>query len=135
MSNVSKKSREEYVQVVFAAIAHRYDLLNTLLSFNRDRYWRQFAVRQTGLVAGDTVLDVCCGTGMMAMAEAELVGATGSVTGIDFSPPMLAVAAQRIAKTPHCGIIKLLEGNAMALPFADNTFDCATIAFRVAQRP
>ena len=135
MSNVSKKSKEEYVQVVFAAIAHRYDLLNTLLSFNRDRYWRQFAVRQTKLAVGDKVLDVCCGTGMMAIAEAELVGKTGSVTGLDFSPPMLAVAAERIAKTPYGKNIQLLEGNATALPFADNSFDCATIAFGLRNVP
>jgi demethylmenaquinone methyltransferase/2-methoxy-6-polyprenyl-1,4-benzoquinol methylase len=129
------KDKEAHVQSVFAAIARRYDLLNTVLSFNQDRYWRRFAIRQTGLQPGGNALDVCCGTGMMVLAEAEIVGPEGHVTGLDFSRPMLAVAAEHIAKTNYAERIKLIEGNAMDLPFPDNTFDCATIAFGLRNVP
>jgi len=135
LAKLKGKDKEAHVQSVFAAIARRYDLLNTVLSFNQDRYWRRFAIRQTGLKAGGNALDVCCGTGMMVIAEAEIVGPDGHVTGLDFSPPMLAVAAENIAKTSYSDRIELLEGNAMALPFADNTFDCATIAFGLRNVP
>jgi len=135
LAKLKGKDKEAHVQSVFAAIARRYDLLNTVLSFNQDRYWRRFAIRQTGLKAGSNALDVCCGTGMMVIAEAEIVGPDGHVTGLDFSPPMLAVAAENIAKTSYSDRIELLEGNAMALPFADNTFDCATIAFGLRNVP
>ncbi len=135
MTKLKGKEKEAHVQAVFAAIARRYDLLNTVLSFNQDRYWRRFAIRQTGLQVGGKALDVCCGTGMMVLAEAEIVGEHGHVTGLDFSRPMLDVAAERIAKTKYGGRIELVEGNAMALPFADNTFDCATIAFGLRNVP
>jgi len=135
LTKLKGKEKEAHVQAVFAAIARRYDLLNTVLSFNQDRYWRRFAIRQTGLQAGGKALDVCCGTGMMVLAEAEIVGERGHVTGLDFSRPMLDVAAERIAKTAYGGRIELVEGNAMALPFADDTFDCATIAFGLRNVP
>ena len=135
MAKLKGKDKEAHVQSVFAAIARRYDLLNTVLSFNQDRYWRRFAIRQTRLANGGNALDVCCGTGMMVIAEAEIVGPNGHVTGLDFSPPMLAVAAENIAKTSYSDRIELMEGNAMALPFADDTFDCATIAFGLRNVP
>ena len=129
------KNKEEYVEAIFSAIAHRYDLLNSLLSFNQDKSWRRFAVRQTGLKPGGRALDVCCGTGMFALELAKAAGPGGKVVGVDFCEQMLARGCQRIAKTPYAGVIELVFGNAVALPLADDGFDCATIGFALRNVP
>ncbi|MBC7347041.1 MAG: bifunctional demethylmenaquinone methyltransferase/2-methoxy-6-polyprenyl-1,4-benzoquinol methylase UbiE [Clostridia bacterium] len=128
-------SKEDYVRDLFESIAHRYDLLNTLLSFNRDKYWRRFAVARTGLRAGGTALDVCCGTGSLALELARVAGTGGRVVGVDFAPRMLAEAKRRLGRRPEGRIIELICGNAVALPFADDTFDCATIGFALRNVP
>lgn len=129
------RNKEEFVYNVFSSIAHRYDLLNTTLSFNRDKYWRRFTVEHSGLKPGDKGLDVCCGTGMLAMEQARVVGLNGNVVGLDFCESMLTKAVENIKKTPYQGIIELVKGNAMDLPFPDNTFDCATIGFALRNVP
>lgn len=129
------KNKEEYVEAIFSAIAHRYDLLNSLLSFNQDKSWRRFAVRQTGLRPGGRGLDVCCGTGMFALEQAKVAGPNGKVVGVDFCEKMLARARLNIAKTPYAGVIELVFGNAVKLPLADDSFDCATIGFALRNVP
>jgi len=128
-------TKEEYVRGIFNNIAPRYDLLNTVLSFNRDRGWRRFAVARAGLVPGDKVLDVCCGTGMLALELARAVNPGGQVIGLDFAPAMLQIARRRLAASPPGHLVQLVEGNALELPFADNTFDCATVAFGLRNLP
>ncbi|MDR3564255.1 MAG: demethylmenaquinone methyltransferase [Negativicutes bacterium] len=135
MNKSASWNKEEFVHNLFCTIAHRYDLLNTLLSFNRDRYWRRFAIGQTGLAAGQTGLDVCCGTGLMSIGLAKRLGPEGRVVGLDFCRSMLDIAVTNIAKTPYGANIELIEGNAMALPFADDSFDCATIGFALRNVP
>ncbi|MEW6274271.1 MAG: demethylmenaquinone methyltransferase [Bacillota bacterium] len=129
------KNKEEYVHEIFSAIAHRYDLLNSLLSFNRDKAWRRFAVLRTGLKPGGRGLDVCCGTGMFAIEQAKVVGPGGKVVGVDFCAKMLARAKINIGKTPYGSVIELVHGNAVNLPLADNAFDCATIGFALRNVP
>lgn len=129
------QNKEKFVHSVFTAIAGCYDLMNTLLSFNRDKYWRRFAVGRTGLRPGGYALDVCCGTGMLALEQAKAVGAAGKVVGLDFCREMLTVAEKNIARTEYGPVIELVEGNAMSLPFADNTFDSATIGFALRNVP
>lgn len=128
-------NKEEYVHAVFSAIAHRYDFLNTALSFNRDKYWRRFAIAQSGLKSGDKCLDVCCGTGMLTLQLAEAAGLSGEVTGLDFCGEMLSVARTNIGKTPYQPMIRLVEGNAVNLPFDDDAFSCATIGFALRNVP
>lgn len=135
MTDFAPADKEKYVHSVFAAIARRYDLMNTLLSFNRDKYWRRFAVSRTGLAAGGRALDVCCGTGRLAVELARVSGPEGRVVGIDFCRAMLDVAAGNIARTPYAATIDLVEANAMALPFADDSFDTATIGFALRNVP
>lgn len=127
--------KAEYVRGVFAKIAKRYDLMNTLLSFNQDRYWRRRAVGETGLATGGRALDVCCGTGMLTLALAERVGPSGTVCGLDFSPEMLNVARAKVAQSTCGSRIELLEGDAMALPFPEDRFDAATIGFALRNVP
>ncbi len=81
-----------YVHSAFAAIADRYDLLNTLLSFNQDRGWRRSTVSSLGLRGPEAVLDVATGTGKLAREVERKVGAGGRVVGIDFCEPMLRKA-------------------------------------------
>lgn len=129
------RNKEEYVHEVFSSIAHRYDFLNTTLSFNRDKYWRKFTVEHTGLKPGDVGLDVCCGTGMLALEQARVVGLEGHVVGLDFCENMLDRALENIKRTPYQKVIELVRGNAMELPFPDNAFDCATIGFALRNVP
>ncbi|MFZ5634130.1 MAG: demethylmenaquinone methyltransferase [Bacillota bacterium] len=128
-------SKEDYVHDIFSSIAHRYDLLNTTLSFNRDKYWRKFAVSRCNIQPGGKGLDVCCGTGMLAMELARAAGGQGEVVGLDFCENMLAKAVENIGKTPYKDVIRLVHGNATDLPFPDNYFDCATIGFALRNVP
>lgn len=128
-------SKEEYVQKIFNYIAPRYDLLNTVLSFNCDRGWRRFAVAKAGLAPGDKALDVCCGTGMLSLELARAVAPDGQVIGVDFAPAMLQVARRRLAKSPYGHLVQLVEGNALDLPFPANNFDSVTIAFGLRNLP
>lgn len=111
---------------MFGAIAPQYDLLNRSLSLGLDRSWRRRTVRRLDLKPGARLLDLGCGTGDLALAFA----ATGvTVVGADFAGPMLPLArskAQRRRLAP-CW----LRGDALALPFADRSFDAVTVAFGV----
>jgi demethylmenaquinone methyltransferase/2-methoxy-6-polyprenyl-1,4-benzoquinol methylase len=108
---------------MFDRIARRYDLVNTVLSLGTDGGWRRRAARETGLRAGGSALDVACGSGKLTVQLARVAGPGGRVVGLDFSPKMLAVARRE-----HPGI-EFMEGDALNLPFADSSFDVATIAF------
>jgi len=121
-------SRERYVQGLFSSIAGNYDFVDTLLSFNRDRYWRRFAARRAGLKLGGKALDVATGTGKLALELAREAGDVGEVVGVDFCDEMLNRAQDKLVKTKHRNVTLALA-TAGALPFPDNTFDCVTIGF------
>jgi demethylmenaquinone methyltransferase/2-methoxy-6-polyprenyl-1,4-benzoquinol methylase len=116
------------VRDMFAGIAGRYDTLNHLLSMNIDKGWRR-AVREklTDVLADPNaiVLDVACGTGDLSLELQR--HAKAKVVGTDFCRPMLAVAADKTGKTDMS--IPYIEGDAMNLSFADDSFDAVTIAF------
>jgi len=113
---------------MFASVAHRYDLLNHLLSFNIDRSWRRRTVERVEPVLARPaarVLDVCCGTGDLLMAlEARRDSA---VWGCDFCRPMLALARRKLAAAEMC--CALTEADALGLPFPDASIDLVTSAF------
>ena len=112
---------------MFAGIARRYDLLNHLLSANIDRRWRRLVAERLrdALTAGTRTLDVACGTGDLSLTLAE-AGQT-RVTGVDFCRPMLEIARQKAASLER--EIPFVEGDALKLPFAAESFDVASIAF------
>lgn len=128
------RPKEQFVHSVFESIAHRYDRMNTILSFRRHKAWRKFTMKMMAVKPGDTAIDVCCGTCDWAIALAEASG-TGEIVGLDFSQNMLKVAESKIRERGLDRQIRLIHGNAMALPFADNTFDHATIGFALRNVP
>lgn len=132
--------RASKVNQLFAAIAPRYDRINDLQSFGMHHRWKDRLVKLAGLKPGDQALDVCCGTGDIT----ERLAATGAITtGLDFTDEMLAVARARArmsearkpnaegghAFTDHGSRITYLQGDAMHLPFASNSFDAVTVGF------
>jgi demethylmenaquinone methyltransferase / 2-methoxy-6-polyprenyl-1,4-benzoquinol methylase len=111
----------ESVRGMFDRIAPVYDVMNHVMTAGLDRRWRKLAVQQV-VWPGDRVLDACCGTGDLAV-EAERRG--GRVVGLDFSGRMLERARKK------SGAIEWVQGDALALPFADGEFDAATVGFGV----
>ena len=119
----------EQVREMFASIARRYDAANEVLSLGVHRGWRRAAVRLSGVVRGDRVLDCATGTGDLALAFKRAVGPTGEVVGTDFCAEMLEPAP---AKARRAGLeIRFEVADALALPYADRSFDVASIAFGI----
>lgn len=131
----SGKDKATYVQETFNAIAKRYDLMNTLMSFGLDKSWRRRAVRTVEAKPGMHILDVCCGTGQLSMELAGTIGASGKVTGLDFSENMLKKAKENIDHSPYQPWINIRQGDAMHLPFSDNTFDGVTVGWGLRNLP
>ena len=116
------------VREMFGGIAKRYDFLNHFLSVNTDKRWRRVVRKklQDALASPDAlVLDVACGTGDLSQELQQ--NARAKIIGTDFCRPMLAVAAGKNPKNQTS--IPYIEGDALALPFADESFDAVTIAF------
>lgn len=117
------------IQEIFDRIAPVYDELNDRLSFGQHRIWKRMAVKWAHPQAGDTVLDLCCGSGDLALILAKLVGKDGKVIGADFSSQQLAIARQRQQQKGILPPIEWVEADALNLPFSDSSFDCVTIGY------
>ncbi len=124
----SPGSKAFTVKNMFDTIAGKYDLMNSIASLGMDKLWRKKAARECATLPGGSYLDVCTGTGMLALELARLVRPGGRVVGIDFSRNMLAIARERV-KCLGFENIDLVEGDALSLPFNSDTFDCVTLAF------
>ncbi|NQU50630.1 MAG: bifunctional demethylmenaquinone methyltransferase/2-methoxy-6-polyprenyl-1,4-benzoquinol methylase UbiE [Planctomycetes bacterium] len=111
---------------MFSEIAPKYDFLNRLLSFGIDRRWRRHTRRRLDLAPNSTLLDLCCGTGDLAL---EFAQNQVQVWGADFTYPMLPLAKQK-ADSKQLNI-HWAQANAQALPYADESFDAITIAFGI----
>jgi demethylmenaquinone methyltransferase/2-methoxy-6-polyprenyl-1,4-benzoquinol methylase len=113
---------------MFGRVAHRYDLANHLLSFNIDRLWRRHTVRSVRHILNRPdarTLDICCGTGDLALALER--SSAAPVIASDFCRPMLTAAQAKIARG-HARVA-LFEGDALSLPLADGSLDLITVAF------
>jgi len=144
------EQRAAKVQALFATIARRYDLINDVQSFGLHRRWKRRLVSLAKVKRGARALDVCCGTGDLALA---LAAQGAEVTGLDFSEAMLAVAKSKgqnlkskaarpesrvqspESTAPRANLQsairnpQFVHGDAMKLPFADGAFDIVTVGF------
>jgi demethylmenaquinone methyltransferase / 2-methoxy-6-polyprenyl-1,4-benzoquinol methylase len=131
----SKPSRDsaqfaEQVNRMFDRVAGRYDLLNSLMSAGLHHRWRERAADRAELSAGDSVLDVCCGTGDLAFELSRRVAPNGKVIGCDFSEPMLDLAREKAANRAVEGV-RFEWADALSLPYDAGRFDAVTVGFGV----
>jgi demethylmenaquinone methyltransferase/2-methoxy-6-polyprenyl-1,4-benzoquinol methylase len=116
---------------MFDAIAPRYDLLNGVLSAGLDRYWRRQAIRSLGLTGRETVLDVCTGTGDVALAAVRAKRGARRVVGVDFAGAMLVRARAKVRSRGLSERVRVVRGNATCLPVESASVDATTIAFGI----
>ncbi|WP_047152628.1 demethylmenaquinone methyltransferase [Aneurinibacillus tyrosinisolvens] len=128
------EEKAEFVHSVFESIAKDYDRMNSVISFGRHVAWREYTNRRMGVKAGETAIDLCCGTCDWTISLANAIGPTGEIVGLDFSQNMLDVGAQKVKKQ-GLNQITLVNGDAMKIPYPDNSFDYATIGFALRNVP
>ncbi len=125
----SKASKKVQVRQMFDRIAGRYDLLNRLLSFRADVYWRRELVRRVRPYRPRRILDVATGTGDVVLALTALV--PEKIVGIDIAPKMIEHAQRKVAAAASSVHIQLGIADAENLPYDDDAFDAVTVAFGV----
>jgi demethylmenaquinone methyltransferase/2-methoxy-6-polyprenyl-1,4-benzoquinol methylase len=118
------------VNRMFDRVAGRYDALNSVMTAGLHHRWRERAAAQTELSPGDSALDVCCGTGDLALELARLVTPGGHVVGCDFSEPMLDLAREKAAAR-GVGGARFEWADALELPYDAERFDAVTVGFGV----
>ncbi len=128
------QTKEERVHQVFESIYKKYDVMNSVISFQRHKAWRKDTMKRMDVKSGNAALDVCCGTADWTIALAEAAGPTGKVEGLDFSENMLKVGQKKVDER-NLKQVTLTHGNAMDLPYEDNQFDYVTIGFGLRNVP
>lgn len=121
--------REERIRSMFSHIAPSYDLLNHLLSFNVDRYWRWRTTRLVPPAGNAPILDLCTGTGDLALAYDRAAAGAIPIVGADFCHAMLQRAERKAQACGAAARVRFLEADAQHLPFPADTFQIATVAF------
>lgn len=129
--SVSPEEKRRLVDKQFDAIARRYDLADTLLSFGLDSRWRKFAITSLALKNGDTVLDLCGGTAGLAVLAADRIGPRGNVTVCDINREMMRTGKEKLRRLHHKRLILWTQGDAGDMCFRDNVFDAVTVGFGV----
>lgn len=132
---LTNRTPEHTVAQLFDHIAPQYDRMNSVISLGTHRLWRRQVMDQMTVRPGDFALDLCCGTGDWTLALAQAVGPAGEVVGLDLSHEMLAVAQQKVRTAHLQSQITLKQGDAMHLPYPDNTFNVVTIGFGLRNVP
>ena len=122
------KEKAQYVAGMFARISRRYDLLNTVMTGGMHHRWRRLTARLAAEGLEGTALDVATGTGDLAFSLSRRSEVSYTV-GVDFVPEMVALAALKANRLGLSGHTLFLQGDALALPFQDDTFICATSGF------
>jgi demethylmenaquinone methyltransferase/2-methoxy-6-polyprenyl-1,4-benzoquinol methylase len=121
--------RETRIRSMFGHIAPSYDFLNHLLSLNVDRYWRWRTTRMVPPAGPDPILDLCTGTGDLALAYDRAARGQVPIVGADFCQPMLERAVGKTLRAGAESRIRYVEADAQHLPFADDSFQIAAVAF------
>ena len=145
---------DKKIQNLFSTVARHYDFLNSLLSLRRDRRWRRETVKASEVDLGSKVLDVCTGTGELALAYADKIGVDGFVIASDFCFEMLVIGDRKVETGKletskleegkvgrsegaptlppfHLSIPRFLAADTLILPFLDNTFDVVSVGFGI----
>jgi demethylmenaquinone methyltransferase/2-methoxy-6-polyprenyl-1,4-benzoquinol methylase len=121
--------RETRIRQMFGHIAPTYDLLNHLLSLNIDKYWRWRTTRMVPPKGSAPILDLCTGTGDLALAYDRAAQGKVPIVGADFCHEMLLPAIKKSEKKHAAERIRFIEADAQKLPFSDNYFQITTVAF------
>ena len=129
-----QQSKEQRVHGVFEKIYENYDQMNSVISFQQHIKWRNDTMKKMNVQKGAKALDVCCGTADWTIALAEAAGKDGEVVGLDFSKNMLKIGEEKL-QARNLDQATLIHGNAMELPFEDNSFDYVTIGFGLRNVP
>lgn len=126
---VDTEEKQNLVGDVFRSVAGNYDVMNDAMSMGVHRLWKWFAIAQSGVGAGDKVLDLAAGSGDLSLKFADKVGADGQVIVTDINAAMLAQGRDRLTNAGVSENVDYCLVNAQSLPFEDNTFDCISISF------
>ena len=126
---IPASEKQGRVGSIFDSVADNYDLMNDVMSFGIHRLWKKFTLELCGLKAGHCVLDLAGGTGDLAIRQAAMVGESGQVYLADINSAMLQQGRDRVIDEGLVNRVIPVQCNAEILPFADNSFDCITIAF------
>ena len=134
MAQLKGTDKQRYVANLFSRISPRYDLMNTLMTGAMHHRWKRRTAALTAAGLEGPALDIATGTGDLAFALSGRPGITHAV-GVDLLREMLSVGLQKSRKRGLQGSVTLLAGDALSLPFADNTFACATAGFSLRNMP
>jgi len=129
VTDISKSP--ERIAGMFDAIAGRYDFLNHVLSAGIDAVWRRRAIRSLQLTGRERVLDLCAGTGDLAIAALRARPSAARVVGVDFAGAMLRIASDKVRRVGIADRVALVRGDAMRIPLAAGTVDRITIGFGI----
>ncbi|MFZ2800051.1 MAG: ubiquinone/menaquinone biosynthesis methyltransferase, partial [Syntrophorhabdus sp.] len=132
--DVTEKERVGMVKEIFSTITPRYDFLNHFLSLRRDMAWRRFAIKKMHFFKTKQLLDIACGTGDLSVDAAQKYPDI-TVCGVDFVSEMIRAGQKKINREGLTKRIQFMTGDALHLPFRDNTFDVAAMAFGIRNIP
>jgi len=130
-NKIDGREKSQLILGYFNSVARKYDMMNTLLSFGIHHIWKRIAVRMLGLNSGDRVLDVCGGTGDIAILAAGAVSPTGHVTLYDFSSAMIKAGRFKKYNSSIRKRIQYVNGDVQQISFQDQSFDAAMIGFGI----
>jgi len=126
---VKVEDKQKRVAGVFHSVAAKYDLMNDLMSGGVHRIWKRFTIEVSAVRPGNAVLDIAGGTGDLTAKFSRIVGPQGQVILADINDSMLNVGRDKLIDKGISGNVSYAQADAQFLPFADNSFDCVTIAF------
>ncbi len=128
-TNVSPEEKTQRVRQVFESVADNYDVMNDLMSFGLHRIWKKFTLQIAAVRPKQKILDLAGGTGDLAAELHKCVGTQGQIILCDINASMLARGRERMIDRGLIKNLNYVQANAEELPFADNSFDCITMAF------
>lgn len=128
---ISEDEKAQWVRRHFNTVARKYDLMNTLLSFGIHYLWKRTAVKMMALNPGDRVLDVCGGTGDLAVLAHRTVGPAGQVIIYDINLAMINAGRKKLNASPDGKHIQFVQGDAEHISFPDRYFDAAMVGFGI----